>query len=145
MFIKTHGSVSCGPRTQSTWQTSVHFTGAKKMPFWTSVARHSLDRNTLCEFLWGGIWVQIWNWGVSYWIHQAVPEIRTFKFVLFSLYFSSPSSFHNTFWNHYNLCMLWWTALKFGALIEHIRAYLWYNFCSNGIKKHRVITNLQNF
>ena len=41
--------------------------------------------------------------------------------------------------------VLGWIALKFGALLEHIKAYLRFNFCSNGIKKHGVIIDFQNF
>jgi len=34
--------------------------------------------------------------------------------------------------------VLGWIALEFGALLEHIKAYLQFNFCSNGIKKQSI-------
>ena len=54
----------------------------------------------------------------------------------YSLHFSS--TFYYTFWNRYNSHVLWWIALKFGALLEHIRAYLQFNFFSNRIKKQSI-------
>ena len=44
-----------------------------------------------------------------------------------------------TLWNCYNSQVLLWTAWKFGALLEHIRAHLQFNFCSNRIEKGWVI------
>ena len=55
--------------------------------------------------------------------------------------FSSFSSFRNTFWNHYNSRVLWWIALSFGALLEHIRTYLRFNFCSNRLEKRLIFRN----
>jgi len=104
----------------------------RKHHFHASVAQHTLNKNTqnfLCEFPQAGA-LPILNLS---WIRQTVPEICAFKVHLIFFVFFSPS-FRNTFWNCYNSRMLWWIALKFGALLEHIRVYLRFNFCSNGIK-----------
>jgi len=146
-YIKTHGSVSCGPRNQenlSVRQTSVYFTGVKKHRFHASVARNSLSRNTqnfLCKFPPGGA-PPIPNLS---WIHQAVPEICAFKVLIFFVFFFSFFFFSQHFLNHYNSCVLCWIALKFGPPLENIRMYLWFNFCSNWLKKHWVLNDFQNF
>ena len=57
------------------------------------------------------------------WIHQAIREICAFKVCLiFFVFFFSFFSQH--FLNQYNSCVLCWIALKFGPLLEHIRAYI---------------------
>ena len=95
--------------TWSAWQTSVYFTGVKKIPFsyiCSSTAQHSHNRNTrnfLSEFPWG-VAPPIPNSA------KLFPRYAPSKFILFSSYFSSPSSssFRNTFWNHYNSHVLGW-------------------------------------
>ena len=128
-------------------QTSVYFTGVKKMPFsriCSSKLPEQKHAKFLCKFPWGGA-PPILNLS---WIHQSVPEICAFKvhlifFVfLFSFFFFF---FFSHFLNRYNSCILCWIALKFGPLLEHIGAYLWINFCSNWVKKHWVLNGFQNF
>jgi len=121
--LSRHTVVCRAPQeTRGTWQQVCILQEQRKCRFHASVAQHSLNRNTrnfLCKFP-RGVGPRIPNLS---WIHQAFPKICTFKskFVLFSSYFSSPSSsFRNTFWNHYNSRVLGWIALKFGALLEHI-------------------------
>ena len=146
-IIKTHSSVSCGPRNQENlgvWQTSVYFTGVRKTPF-SRICSSKLpvQKHTkfLCKFPWGGA-PPILNLS---WIHHAVPEICAFKnssyFLRIFLFFF----FSQHLLNGYNSCVLCWIALKFGPLLQHIKAYLWFNFCSKWIKKHWVLNDFQNF
>ena len=144
--IKTHSSVSCGARNRETLgmeQTSVYFT--VKIHFHASVAQTSLSRNTqnfLCKFSRGGA-PPIPNLS---WIYQAIPEICTFKvrliFFVFLFFFFF---FSQHFLNRYNSCVLCWIVLKLGPLLQHIKAYLWFNFCNNWINKHWVFNNFLNF
>ena len=137
-----HTVVCCA--AQETWgarQASVYFTGVKKTPL-SRICSSALSEQKHTKFY---VWISL-EWGTSFqiWAKSAKPFPRyaPSKFVLFSSYFSS---FRNTFWNRYNSRMLWWIALKFGALLEHFRAYLKFNFHSNGINKYRVIIDFQNF
>ena len=130
--------------TRGARQTSVYFTGVKrKRRIHASVAQQSLNRSTqiFC--------VNFLGVGVPYKFELNLPSrsremrLQNSPRLIFSSYFSS--SFRNTFWNRYNSHVLGWIALKYGALLEHIRAYLRLNFCSNGITKHGVIIDFQNF
>ena len=101
--IKTHGSVSYGPRNpgRATDKCALH-KSLKKILF-------------LCNCTWtkfpvvGQLAFQIWA--------ESIKPLLPSKFALFSPYFSS---FHNTFWYRYNWHILCWIASKFGALLEHI-------------------------
>jgi len=138
--IKIHGSVSCGPRKKETLgvgQTSVYFTGVKKMLF-SRICRSKLPEQKHTKF---SVQISLW-WGTSNSKFELNPpscsrDMRLqsssyFLRIFFSLFFF----FCNTFLNCDNSCVLYWIALKFGPLLEHIRAYVWFNFCSNWIKKH---------
>ena len=74
------------------------------------------------------------------WQNVRVNQSSSHFFVFFFSFFSS---FCNTFWNQYNSRVLWWISWKFETPLQHIRAYLWFNFCSNGIKKHQDFQNFQ--
>ena len=143
--IKTHVCVSCGPRNLGCATDKCVFTVVRKMPFSHiySLTLPEQKHEIFCVNSLGVGHLQFQIWAES---AKLFPRYAPSKFVLFSSYFSSPSSsFRNTFWNRYNSRMLWWIVLKFGSLLEHIRAYLQFNFCSNGIKKHGVIIDFQNF
>ena len=133
-LINSRG-MSCGPRKLGQTTHKCIFYRSKENAVAT---RHSLSRNIqnfLCEFPRGGApLIQIWAEYTKPFLTYAAS-----KFVLFSSCFSSP--FCNAFWNCYNSWTLKWIALKFGALLEHIRTYLQFNFCSNGIKKHGNFTH----
>ena len=106
-------------------------------------AQHSLNRNTqffVRELRRGGK-LPIPNLS---WICQAVPETCAFKVRLISFVFFF-SFFLQHFSNCFNSSVLGWIVLKFRALWENIRTYPRFNFCSNGMKKHRVIIDFLNF
>ena len=141
--IKPHRCV-VWPKKLGACNRQVYFTGVKKTPF-SRICSSTLLEQKLTKF---SVWIPL-RWGTSMQFQIRAKSAKLFryapsKFVLFSSYFSSPS-FRNTFSNRYNSRVLKWISLKFGALLEHIRAYLRFNFYSNGIKKHRVTINFQNF
>ena len=90
--IKTHGSVSCGPRSRRVTPVSI-LTGRKKCNFRTSVALCCLDE-TRGFFLWTlppPTALHIPNLSE---IPSSVPEICDFKnWLSFLVFFSSSSSF----------------------------------------------------
>ena len=131
---------------QETWgarQTSVYFTGVKKTPFLriysSTLLKQKHTKFSVCIPL---------GWGTSNSKFELNPPSCSRDMRL-----QSSSYFLRIFL----LLLLLFATLfesaiphacfdpKFGSLLEHIRAYLRFNFCSNGIKKQRVIIDFQNF
>jgi len=133
----------CRAAQETQWvrQTRVYFTGVKKTPF-SCICSSALPEKKHTKLS-----VQIpLEWGTFSFKFtlQAVPEICAFKVRL--IFFVFFFFLCDTFWNCYSSCVLWWITLKFGALLlDHIRVYLQFNFCSNRVKKHWVIVDFQNF
>ena len=129
--------------TQGAQQTRVYFTGVRKTLF-TRICSSTLPEQKHTKFS-----VRMYSkWGTfSFKFERNLPihsqdmrlKIGLIFFGFFFFFFSQH------FWHCYNLHLLWWITLKFRALLDHIRAYLKFNFCSNRIKKQRVIVNFQNF
>ena len=123
--------------TWHAWQTTVYFTGVKKMPFLHICSSTVPGQKDTKFFVWISLGWSTSNSKFELNLPSRSRDIRLQSSSYFLLLFP------NTFWNYYNSCLFWWIALKFGALLEHIRAYLRFNFCSNGIET--VIIVFQNF
>ena len=126
--IKTHGSVSCGPRKRGVRKQSEYINRNNKVTIFT----HPQLRDVLSN------WHQIYG-GVSLHVGEATfqvltkslnpfPRYESAKFcknfiIFFSFFFPSFSlSFCTLYKNCYNLCMRASIWLKFGTLIGGLQA-----------------------
>ena len=115
--IKTHGSVSCGPRSRRVTPVSI-LTGRKKCNFRTSVALCCLDETR--RFL-------LWTFPLTSVLHiqnlseiaSSVPEICDFKnwlsFLVFCFFFLFFFLFSHTYNNRYKMRTQYPIALTFGT------------------------------
>ena len=143
-IIKTHSSVSCGPRKRGTCKRSEYIDRNNKVLIFT----HLQLRDGLSK------WHQIYS-GVSLHEGEATFQILTRSFKLFPRYESakfrknffvffpsfSSSSFRTLCKNRYNSCMRASIWLKFGMPIGGLKANASINFWVNLINTEEVISD----